>query len=178
MTYYQPQQAPKTSRWKTWQKVVFGVTMLLISVICLGCGLGRALTGNQDATATPSAVHLIEPPTSSTSAAGQKVAEPIKTTTPAPKPEQVFTEGTYEVGGKSSVEDGTIKPGTFVLITPDHCYWERVKNFDGDFDSIIANGNLDAPDGKAAQGRITIKKTDKGITLEGDCALGQRGGLK
>jgi hypothetical protein len=86
----------------------------------------------------------------------------------------VFQAGSYEVGKASDPGDGTIKPGTFLLATTDHCYWERVKSFDGDFDSIIANGNLDV--GETV--RVTVKKSDEGINLKGDCVMGQKGGLK
>ncbi|MGW8485831.1 hypothetical protein [Streptomyces sp. NPDC055886] len=32
------------------------------------------------------------------------------------------------------------------------CYWERAKNSSGEFDAIIANGNLDG------SGRVTVNK--------------------
>src|SRR5512144_376671 len=89
-----------------------------------------------------------------------------------------FEEGAYEVGTKSDPDAGTIKPGTFVLVTSDHCYWERLQGFSGEMNDIIANGNLDAPEGKTASARITIKKGDKGLSLSGSCLLGQKGGLK
>jgi hypothetical protein len=106
---------------------------------------------------------------------------PYQGVSPAPPKavtQQFFTEGTYEVGSKSSPEDGTIKPGTYVLGTTDHCYWARLKDFDGDLDSILANGNLDTNGADTAQGRITVKKSDKGLELTGTCVLGQKGGLK
>lgn len=108
----------------------------------------------------------------------------VSPTTKAPPPEptetkaQWFEEGTYEVGSKSDPDAGTIKPGTYILTTSDHCYWERLKGFSGGFDEIIANGNLDASGGRATQARLTIKKSDKGLSLGGMCVLGQKGGLK
>lgn len=69
-----------------------------------------------------------------------------------------LTEGTWQVGAEA-------KPGTYTTTADDHCYWARISNFDGDLNSIIANDNL-AP---GSRGRITVKKTDKGLELKGSC---------
>lgn len=66
--------------------------------------------------------------------------------------------GTWEVPGE-------VKPGTYTTTAEGPCYWARLKNFDGELSSILANGNLD-PD---QRGRLTVKKTDKGLELTGDC---------
>ncbi|MFF1547843.1 hypothetical protein [Streptomyces sp. NPDC058291] len=78
-----------------------------------------------------------------------------KTVTAQPKkaapagPATTFSgEGEYLVG-----ED--VKPGTYKTAGSEGefgCYWERAKNASGEFDSIIANNNLEGP------GRVTLNK--------------------
>lgn len=148
---------------------------LVVAVILGGCGLISFLALGTEAPQHPVAP-LLQPTT--TKPAPTYSTDPAPATEEAEEKPQTFEAGTYEVGKVSDPEDGTIKPGTFILITPDHCYWERVSNFEGDFDSIISNGNLTATGSKPAQGRITIKRSDKGLTLSGECILGQKGGLK
>lgn len=69
-----------------------------------------------------------------------------------------FDESTYEVGVD-------ITPGKWRTDGPPSgdgpCYWARLKNTDGDFDSIIANGNAG---GKTT---VTIGKTDGAFQLRG-----------
>jgi hypothetical protein len=62
-----------------------------------------------------------------------------------------FGDGTFKVGTD-------IKPGTYQTSGSDGCYWERDRNFNGDVNSIIANGN---PSGQVV---VTIQGTDKGFT--------------
>jgi hypothetical protein len=88
-------------------------------------------------------------------------AAPLPTTTSAApkKADGTIGAGTWEVGTE-------VKPGTYTATARDHCYWARLKDFDGDItSSILANGNLDA----GQRGRITVKDTDKGLELSGDC---------
>jgi hypothetical protein len=47
-----------------------------------------------------------------------------------------------------------IKPGTYRNGNEGDCYWARLRNTNGDLDSIIANGN-------GGNQVITIKRTDK-----------------
>jgi hypothetical protein len=49
-----------------------------------------------------------------------------------------------------------IRPGTY-RSTGSDCYWARLRSFDGELGSIIANGNTS---GRAI---VTIKKTDRGF---------------
>lgn len=79
----------------------------------------------------------------------------------------VFTAGDYDLGAKSSPNGGTISAGTYILATPDHCYWARMKSFDGSLDSIIANGNVTADQVV----HIRILKSDGGLTLTDNCIL-------
>lgn len=81
-----------------------------------------------------------------------KPAPPAKTVTAAP-PEAAGTidgDGTYEVGAD-------IKPGKYKTSGGDGCYWARLRNLEGDLDSIIANNIGDGPQ------TVTIRKSDKGF---------------
>jgi hypothetical protein len=60
---------------------------------------------------------------------------------------------------------GEVKPGTYTTDASEPCYWARLKGFDGEMNSIIANGNVD----EGARGRLTVKATDKGLQLDGAC---------
>jgi small nuclear ribonucleoprotein (snRNP)-like protein len=76
--------------------------------------------------------------------------------------------GDYKIGKKDDLTAGIISPGTYVITALSdgiNCYWARLKNFDNDMNSIIANGNIDP--GRNA--RVTVKSTDKGLKLENDC---------
>lgn len=64
-------------------------------------------------------------------------------------------DGTYIVGDD-------IKPGTYRSVDNDGCYWERMKDLEGGFDSIIANDNVDG------QGVVTIAPSDAGFASS-DC---------
>ncbi|MGW6291118.1 hypothetical protein [Streptomyces sp. NPDC055058] len=74
-------------------------------------------------------------------------AKPKKTKKPGP-PSSFSGEGEYLVGDD-------IRPGTYKTAGPDGdfgCYWERAKDASGEFESIIANNNLNGP------GRVTLNK--------------------
>ena len=80
---------------------------------------------------------------------------------PTPEPEQEsakpsFGDGTYQVGTD-------IQPGTYrTREGSPNCYYERLKDFTGGLNSIIANGNTDDPT------VVTIKPTDAGFQSQ-DC---------
>jgi hypothetical protein len=83
-----------------------------------------------------------------------KPAPPAKTVTAAP-PEAaaaISGDGTYEIGVD-------IKPGKYKTTGGDGCYWARLKDLEGGFDSIIANEFADGPQ------TVTIKKSDKGFKV-------------
>ena len=61
-----------------------------------------------------------------------------------------FGEGAYIVGTD-------IEPGTYRNSGGNNCYYERLRDFTGGFNSIIANGNTNAPT------IVTIKPTDAGF---------------
>ncbi|NLE43446.1 MAG: hypothetical protein GX620_01890, partial [Chloroflexi bacterium] len=64
-----------------------------------------------------------------------------------------FGDGTWRVGAD-------IEPGTYRADSASGCYWERISDFGGGIDSIIANGN---PRGPAV---ITIAPTDAGFVSQ------------
>lgn len=77
---------------------------------------------------------------------------------PEPEPESAkpsFGDGTYQVGTD-------IQPGTYrTREGSPNCYYERLKDFTGGLNSILANGNTSAP------AIITIKPTDAGFNSQG-----------
>jgi len=149
--------ARKRGRWFTSRPVV-GVAALLI-----GAGIGSAGgTESTAGTATPPAVTVTAPASTVTvTAPGATVqaAAPAATVTvtqkaEAPAPAVAFSDGVHLVGTD-------IQPGTYKAANSDGgCYWARLKNTDGDFDAIIANGN---PSGQAV---VTIAKSDGAFQSE------------
>lgn len=65
-----------------------------------------------------------------------------------------FGDGTWRVG-----ED--IRPGTFRAPGGQNCYWERLRNFKGGLNSIIANG------GFTKNQTVTIAASDAGFSTRG-----------
>ncbi|HEY0691488.1 MAG TPA: hypothetical protein VGD71_20910 [Kribbella sp.] len=80
---------------------------------------------------------------------------------PVTYPLNQFGAGTYLVGSE-------VAPGDYVTEGADFCYWERAKNTEGTFASIIANGN---PRGHTT---VTIKATDKAFEVTGSCTFTKR----
>lgn len=89
-----------------------------------------------------------------------QAAAPVVPAPPAAGPATSFGgDGTYVVG--QDIQVGTYKtagpaPGYF-----QHCYWERQKNTDGEFGSIIANGGGEGP------ATVTVKKSDGAFKTQG-----------
>jgi len=126
---------------------------LLGAVLCLG----KALGGSDD----PSSLPLPAETASSTAAA----AKPAK---PAPPKVAVLHAGTYEVGKRTDPPGGLVAAGTYAVRSSAdgvNCYWARLSDLSGDFTSINANGNLQP----GATARITVKSSDAGFQLRGDC---------
>lgn len=69
--------------------------------------------------------------------------------------EPSFGDGTYQVG--TDVQPGTYRTREDSL----NCYYERLKNFTGGLNGILANGNTNAP------AIVTIKPTDVGFNSQG-----------
>lgn len=81
MTYYGPQQqAPKAPKWKRWQKVVVGISFLLIGLICCGAGLSGALSDNHKSSPVVN-VKTVNPPVTGTKPAAAAAAAKAHTLT-------------------------------------------------------------------------------------------------
>lgn len=114
-----------------------------LALLAVGCSL--APSDKDSGTFAP---HNADPTTS----------QPAAKAPPAKPVETLIKAGSWAVPSE-------VKPGTYTTVAEGGCYWARLKDFNGELSSIIANGNLD--DGQ--RGRITVKKTDKGLELTGDC---------
>ncbi len=85
----------------------------------------------------------------------------------------VLTEGDWEVGEKDEYAAGVITPGTYIITGNSdgfNCYWQTVKDWNGTFKSIIANGNISP--GKNA--RVVVKSSYAGLSLKGDCSAAKK----
>jgi hypothetical protein len=58
-----------------------------------------------------------------------------------------------------------ITPGTYRVSHGANCYWERVRNFEGTLDGVVANSFVSSP-GSAV---VTIANTDVGFDTDSDC---------
>ncbi len=79
---------------------------------------------------------------------------PTTPTEPALPPGTITEQGTLLVGTD-------IKPGTYRGVGCD--YWARLSDTDGDFDSIISNGNADSDE------HVTVTIGARDVALETDC---------
>lgn len=152
MTYPSPFYGAPPPRRSRIKPIMIGVLALLV-LLCAGLGVALAADGGSDQGAAGVVTVETTPDPSFTT--------PAAATSPTPKAvaELSWSDGTFAVGSD-------IAAGTYVTRGSDNgCYWARLKNFDGDLDSIIANHLLDAH----ARGRMVVKKTDKGVELTGGC---------
>lgn len=81
------------------------------------------------------------------------------TAAPTSDPNSISGDGTFAVPAQ-------VKPGSYRTVVPSdsfNCYYERLKDASGTFDSIIANNN-GAP---GSQQIVEIKKTDKYFKTQG-----------
>lgn len=80
------------------------------------------------------------------------------------------------IGSRSTITPGVwlvgsqIAPGTYVTNASSGCYWERLRNFEGTLDSIIANDFI----ASAGQQFITVRDGDIGVSSDGDCGVWTR----
>jgi len=88
-------------------------------------------------------------------------ASPPASSATTPAAGTSFSSGTYEVGTE-------IQPGNYRTSGSDWCYWERLTSNDGEFDSIIANGNEDGPSS------VSIKSSDAYVKFSGNCTWTKR----
>ncbi|TWP36368.1 hypothetical protein [Leekyejoonella antrihumi] len=137
------------------------------AVIALGIGAVGASgggSGTASAATTPEPTVTVHdspaPAATVTDTATATVTAPAKTVTVTAKPKgpsaTIGGDGTYAVGKD-------IKPGTYVSSTPDsgNCYWARLRNTNGDLNSILANNN------SAGQSLVTILASDRFFETSG-----------
>lgn len=139
-----PNDPPRRKRSRSWTVAVVGVVLVLLA--CVAGIIATVAGAGSDKPGTFS---------------GPIIASPDETEAKqAEKTPAGLREGTYAVG-----ED--VKAGTYKTTVPDgeHCYWARLKDFDGELGSINANGNLD----EGGKGRIVVKKSDAGVEFRGGC---------
>jgi hypothetical protein len=146
------QQQPQKAKRVGWP------TLIITAVVALGLGglIGGLIGSSGDRTATT------EEPNTTVTATETVTAEPepaptaakAPTTKNTTKPESKSTmgEGTYEIGVDA-------KPGRYKTRVPEDspvCYWEKTKDDTGDFDSLIANAELEP----GARASVTVKSGD------------------
>jgi hypothetical protein len=93
-----------------------------------------------------------------TSSGGAATAIPTAAATPA-GPAGSIGAGVHVVG--VDIQPGNYRTAGPVDSVIPNCYWARLKNTDGEFGAIIANGNTE---GRAT---VTIKKTDGAFETTG-----------
>jgi hypothetical protein len=151
--------APKKSRKGLIGGLIVGFALGSI----IGCAGGVGIGGGTSTTAVPGAtVTVTEKPEAGATVTEKADPAPTVTVTekapadePADPPAEGFGPGTYIVG-----ED--IPPGRYkAKADGDNCYWARLKDDSGDFESIIANNNT------AGSSTVTIKKSDGAFETSG-----------
>jgi hypothetical protein len=123
----------------------------------LVAGIGTSKLGPQVAPVLVNAANRSYCPGKTYSSAGVPAYQAPAAAAPAAAsgPLTTFSSGTYEVGtGDGQVASGKYKTAGPGADSYGSCYWARLKNTDGDFDSIITNGNAEGPT------TVTISKTD------------------
>jgi hypothetical protein len=137
------------------QRIKYAATAAVALFVGVGIGASggeSTMDSTSDAKAGPRPTVTVTETARAGAAPAPTVTETVTATPKKAEPAGPATtfsgEGEYLVG-----ED--IKPGTYKTAGPEGefgCYWERAKNASGEFDSIIANNNLEGP------GRVTLNK--------------------
>lgn len=87
--------------------------------------------------------------------------------TPPSGPLTSISSGTYDVG----TGDGEVAPGKYVAPAgSSHCYYARLKNTDGDLDSINDN-KLEVNGGQVI---LNVKNSDNALEVGGDCTFTEK----
>ena len=144
--------------WRQWWVIVLGLLLLLILLLAF-CNdepeagttttttlapVTTSVPGTTSATTEPVTTTVPATTTTTTTAATTTTAPEATTTTSpatttsAPAPEPAFGAGTQIVG--EDVEPGIYETG--IVSGLFGCYWERLAGLSGEFDDIIANGNV------------------------------------
>jgi len=165
--YYTPNPASQPVRRK---RRVWPWILAAVLLVCGGGSIIAAVAGGGEPTAKAkdAVVNAAPPAETHPDQASAK---------PTPKPAAVsFGAGDYDIGASFDLATNRIKPGTYTVgaDTSGHCYWERVKNWEGGFESILSNGNVEG----SAKAHVTAKKTDKGLHLGDGCVAAIKTGGK
>jgi hypothetical protein len=149
-----PSPAPPKPKLFGWPTVIItavvafslgGITAVVaLSLIGIFVGSGNDIATTPAPTATVTATETAE----AESATASKAPAAKKTT--EPEPGSTMNEGTYEIGVDA-------KPGRYKTRVPQDsagCYWEKMKDDSGGFNSLIANGEVN-PGGRVS---ITLKR--------------------
>jgi hypothetical protein len=121
---------------------ITAVVALSLVGIFVGSGDDTATTAEPTATVTATKPAEAESATASKAPAAKKTTEP--------DPENTMNEGTYEIGVDAN-------PGRYKTRVPQDspvCYWEKMKDDSGGFNSLIANGEVNA----GGRVSITVKR--------------------
>jgi hypothetical protein len=146
---------------KNWS-VILAVPII---TFLLACAAAPKTVGNAAPSASVSKVQVVYSPSAPDVVMGPSPTPTTATTPPPPPvvgPLTQFSDGQYEVG----VTGGTIQAGKYKTSVPESswgCYWERLKDFDSAFTSIIAN-DIVSP---GTQAIVVIKSSDKGFKSSG-----------
>lgn len=145
------------------------VVPVVVGAVALFLGVGIGSSGSEGSTATSADGKAAPRPTVTVTEKAEKAAkgdkgepEPAVTVTKtvtakpkqAAKPKKAAPAVSFSGEGEYLVGDD-IRPGTYKTAGADGsfgCYWERAKDASGEFESIIANNNLEGP------GRVTLIK--------------------
>lgn len=177
MSYGQPPAMPPQQPWGAlppkppagprpgWarKRIVIPAAAVLFFV---GVGIGSA---GGDSAATDASAKPTATVTETAAALAADEAEPAptvtatKTVTAKPKPPAEPKVATFPGDGTFVVGDD-IKAGTYKTVGPEDeygCYWARLKGTSGDFEDIIANGNV------TGQTTVTIASSDGAFETTG-----------
>lgn len=138
----QPVQ-PKRKRFG-WLALIIAIACTFVVGSCTGA-MARGAGGTPSPTVTKTVTAKAAP--ADEKPAEEKPAEPAEEEAPAG-----LADGTYEVGVD-------VEPGRYKTVVPDDsfgCYWARLKDDSGEFESIITNENGEP----GSRMSVTIKKSD------------------
>ena len=150
-----PTPRPKKPVWKRWWFIGAAIFIVIGIIGSLAAPKDEAPPQAQD---TPTETASSLPTPTQTPTVAPAASTPPAPPPPPPAPSFVTFEGdgTYAVPGE-------VKPGTYrTREGSPGCYWARLKNFEGDLESINANDNNEFP------AVVTITKQDKGFQTQ-DC---------
>lgn len=125
------------------------------AALLIACGTGTTPDGSPTATPDnqPTTIVLPQSPEATPApAASSAKPAPVKTVT-------TFGDGMWEVPGE-------VKPGRYKTVVPTdsiNCYYEVMKDFEGNIDSILTNGNQ----GPGKQVIMSIPKAAQGVEVSG-----------